>query len=50
LPELLEVMQIDKKARGSVQRFIVLDGLGKPGTVEDPDPAVVEAAYAEVAG
>jgi 3-dehydroquinate synthase len=50
LPALLDAMRIDKKARGSVQRFVVLDGLGKPVIVDDPEPSVVEAAYAEVAG
>jgi 3-dehydroquinate synthase len=50
LGELLDVMRVDKKARGSVQRFVVLDGLGKPGIAENPDAAVIEAAYAEVAG
>jgi 3-dehydroquinate synthase len=49
LPELLEVMRIDKKTRGAVQRFVVLDGLGRPAILTDPDPSVVEAAYAEVA-
>jgi 3-dehydroquinate synthase len=46
--ELLETMRVDKKARGKRIRFIVLDGLAKPGGVDDPDPAVLEAAYTEV--
>ena len=49
LPQLLEVMRIDKKARGATQRFVVLDGLGKPAILADPEPALLEAAYAEVA-
>jgi 3-dehydroquinate synthase len=49
LPELLEVMRMDKKSRGSVQRFVVLAGLGKPAILDDPDPSLIEAAYAEVA-
>jgi 3-dehydroquinate synthase len=49
LPDLLEVMRVDKKARGAVQRFVVLDGLGKPGILENPDSSLVEAAYREVA-
>jgi 3-dehydroquinate synthase len=48
-PELLETMRVDKKARGNRIRFIVLDGLAKPGTADDPDPAVLAAAYEEVA-
>ena len=46
---LLEGMRIDKKARGSRLRFVVLDGLARPGRADDPDPAVLAAAYAEVA-
>jgi 3-dehydroquinate synthase len=47
-PALLETMRIDKKARGNRLRFVVLDGLAKPGSVDDPDPAVLAAAYTEV--
>jgi 3-dehydroquinate synthase len=49
LPELVEVMRIDKKSRGSVQRFVVLDGLAKPAILTGPTAELVEAAYAEVA-
>ena len=48
-PALLETMRIDKKARGNRLRFVVLEGLGRPVVVDDPDPAVLAAAYAEVA-
>jgi 3-dehydroquinate synthase len=48
--ELLETMRVDKKARGNRLRFVVLDGLANPGSVDDPDPAVLAAAYSEVAG
>lgn len=47
-PKLLENMKVDKKSRGSLLRFIVLDGLGKPSVLEGPDPAVLLAAYGEV--
>jgi len=47
-PKLVETMKIDKKSRGDVLRFIVLDGLAKPTVLEGPDPAVLLAAYAEV--
>jgi 3-dehydroquinate synthase len=50
LPELLEGMRNDKKARSGVLRFVVLDDLGKPGRLEDPDPELVAAAYAAVTG
>ena len=49
LPALLTAMRSDKKARGSVQRFVVLDGLGRPGILENPSRELLEAAYAEVA-
>ncbi|MFC4555159.1 3-dehydroquinate synthase [Georgenia faecalis] len=48
-PELLEVMHRDKKARGNRLRFVVLDGVGRPGRLEGPDPALLEAAYARIA-
>ena len=47
-PALLETMRLDKKARGNRLRFIVLDGLARPVAVDDPDPAVLAAAYSEV--
>ena len=49
LPDLLEYMIGDKKTRSGVLRFVVLDGLAKPGRLEGPDPALLAAAYAEVA-
>jgi 3-dehydroquinate synthase len=49
LPQLLEVMRIDKKSRGARQRFVVLEGLGRPAILEDPDRSLLDAAYAEVA-
>ncbi|HEX3705213.1 MAG TPA: 3-dehydroquinate synthase [Mycobacteriales bacterium] len=48
LPDLVELMRIDKKTRGAMLRFVVLDGIGKPVMLEDPDPAMLEAAYREV--
>jgi 3-dehydroquinate synthase len=48
-PRLRKTMQVDKKARGAVLRFVVLDGLARPGVLEDPDEALLEAAYAKVA-
>ncbi|MEU1127318.1 3-dehydroquinate synthase [Streptomyces sp. NPDC005899] len=47
-PKLLENMKVDKKSRGDLLRFIVLDGIGKPTVIEGPDPAVLLAAYGEV--
>jgi 3-dehydroquinate synthase len=48
LPELVESMRGDKKARLGKLRFIVLDGLAKPARLESPEPALLEAAYAAV--
>ncbi|MBT2898757.1 3-dehydroquinate synthase [Streptomyces sp. McG3] len=47
-PKLLENMKVDKKSRGDLLRFIVLDGIGRPTVLEGPDPAVLLAAYGEV--
>ncbi|GHA89541.1 hypothetical protein GCM10010330_49830 [Streptomyces tendae] len=47
-PKLVENMKVDKKSRGDLLRFIVLDGLAKPTVLEGPDPAVLLAAYGEV--
>ena len=46
---LLSAMRIDKKARGDMLRFVVLDGVARPAILEGPDPALLAAAYAEVA-
>lgn len=48
--ELLEAMRVDKKSRGGHLRFVLLSGLARPEVVEDPDPAELAAAYAELAG
>ena len=45
---LLEVMRVDKKARGSTLRFVVLDALAKPSVLEGPDEDLLRAAYDEV--
>jgi 3-dehydroquinate synthase len=47
-PELYEAMRVDKKARGDQLRFVVLDGLARPGILAGPDPALLTAAYAEI--
>ncbi|WP_367126169.1 3-dehydroquinate synthase [Streptomyces phytohabitans] len=48
-PKLLETMKVDKKSRGDLLRFIVLDGLARPAVLEGPDPAMLLAAHAEIA-
>jgi 3-dehydroquinate synthase len=47
---LQSVMRVDKKARGASLRFVVLDGLGNPRILTDPDQAWLDAAWAAVAG
>jgi 3-dehydroquinate synthase len=46
--QLLDTMKVDKKSRGNRLRFVLLDGLAKPVTVDNPDPALLVAAYSEV--
>jgi 3-dehydroquinate synthase len=48
LPQLLEYMAGDKKNRSGILRFVVLDGLAKPGRLEGPDPSLLVAAYSEI--
>ncbi|WP_409330656.1 3-dehydroquinate synthase [Trujillonella humicola] len=43
------VMRIDKKARGATLRFVVLDGMGRPRILTDPDQAWLDAAWTAVA-
>jgi 3-dehydroquinate synthase len=49
-PQLRAAMSIDKKARGRRLRFIVLDAIAAPGRLDDPDDALLAAAYERVAG
>ena len=45
---LQAVMRVDKKARGASLRFVVLDGLGNPRILADPEQAWLDAAWAAV--
>lgn len=47
-PALYEAMKIDKKTRGDLLRFVILDGLARPSRLEGPDPALLVAAYGEI--
>jgi 3-dehydroquinate synthase len=49
-PELREAMRVDKKSRGARQRFVILEGVGKPAILDDPAEELLDSAYAEVAG
>jgi 3-dehydroquinate synthase len=48
-PQLREAMAVDKKSRGARLRLVVLDGLARPGILEDPPEGLLAGAYAEVA-
>ena len=50
LGELVKIMGSDKKTRSGTLRFVVLDGLAKPGRLVGPDPSLLAAAYSVVAG
>jgi 3-dehydroquinate synthase len=47
--ELLATMRVDKKSRGSQLRFVVLDGLARPGILTDPADDLLRAAYDHLA-
>jgi 3-dehydroquinate synthase len=47
--DLLAVMRVDKKARGDTLRFVVLDGLARPGVLTGPSEELLRAAYEEMA-
>jgi 3-dehydroquinate synthase len=47
-PQLLATMQRDKKSRGGMLRFIVLDDLARPTVLQAPDESLLFAAYQEV--
>ncbi|MEX0913368.1 MAG: 3-dehydroquinate synthase, partial [Demequina sp.] len=38
-------MRRDKKTRGDVLRFVILQGIGNPVRLEGPDPTLLAAAY-----
>jgi 3-dehydroquinate synthase len=46
---LLATMQRDKKTRGSMLRFIVLDDIARPTILAGPEPSLLFAAYQEIA-
>jgi 3-dehydroquinate synthase len=46
--QLLAAMRRDKKSRGDLLRFVVLDDVAKPTRLEGPDPTLLAAAYAEI--
>ena len=46
--QLLATMQRDKKSRAGSLRFVVLDGIGKPGILSAPTPELVFTAFQSI--
>jgi 3-dehydroquinate synthase len=46
--DLHATMRVDKKSRGAMLRFVVLDGLGQPGILAGPDDVMLRNAYTAV--
>jgi 3-dehydroquinate synthase len=49
-PYLLAAMRVDKKARADTLRFVVLDGLARPGILTGPTEETLVQAYRAVSG
>ncbi|HET6563405.1 MAG TPA: 3-dehydroquinate synthase [Marmoricola sp.] len=49
-PELLATMRIDKKSRGDLMRFVVLEELARPVVLEGPPEELLEEAFRDVSG
>jgi 3-dehydroquinate synthase len=47
-PQLHEAMMVDKKARGSRLRFVILERIGSPIFLDGPDPALLLGAYGAI--
>jgi 3-dehydroquinate synthase len=47
-PDLRAAMSVDKKVRGARLRLVVLDGLARPGVLDDPPEELLRDAYQEV--
>ncbi|MGI8433834.1 MAG: 3-dehydroquinate synthase [Nocardioidaceae bacterium] len=48
-PLLRDAMRVDKKARGDLMRFVILEDVGRPAILEGPEDALLAAAFACVA-
>jgi 3-dehydroquinate synthase len=48
--DLHAAMKVDKKARGSTLRFVVLDGLARPAVLSGPSAEHLRAAYDAMTG
>jgi len=45
LDDFIEVMKVDKKSRGDLLRFVVLEGVGKPRILAGPTSEQLSSAY-----
>ena len=43
--DVLKVMRVDKKTRGAMLRFVILEGLAQPAVLADPSDELLRAAY-----
>jgi 3-dehydroquinate synthase len=48
LDDLVEVMKVDKKSRGDLLRFVVLEGIGNPRILAGPSNEQLSIAYERV--
>ena len=48
--ELLATMRVDKKSRGAVLRFVVLDDVGRPTVLSGPSEEHLREAFAAISG
>ena len=46
--QLYEAMTKDKKTRGNLLRFIILEGIARPTLLEGPDPTLLVSAYDDI--
>ena len=46
--DLLQIMALDKKTRGSTLRFVILNGLASAEILAAPEEDLLRAAYAAV--
>jgi 3-dehydroquinate synthase len=48
--ELHEAMRVDKKSRGDRLRFVIIESVGRPAILQAPPDALLEGAFARLAG
>jgi 3-dehydroquinate synthase len=48
--DLHEAMRVDKKSRGDRLRFVIIESVGRPAILQAPPDALLEGAFARLAG